>query len=84
MYLEYYPEEYIELQKELRFHPVLLDRLQKFDQKDVELVIAEIAAYCEILLDGIYVEADIVRLAGLMIPKLKAKRQRPDEIILVH
>ena len=84
MYLEYYPEEYIELQKELRFHPVLLDRLQKFDQKDVELVIAEIAAYCEIVLDGIYVEADIVRLAELMIPKLRAKRQAPPPIILLH
>ena len=84
MYLEYFPEAYIELQKELRFHPVLLDRLQKFDQKDVELVIAEIAAYCEILMDGIYVEADIVRLAELMIPRLRAKRQRPSDIIIVH
>ena len=84
MYLEYFPEAYIELQKELRFHPVLLDRLQKFDQKDVELVIAEIAAYCEILMDGIYVEADIVRLAELMLPRLRAKRQRPDSVIIVH
>jgi N-acetylglucosamine-6-phosphate deacetylase len=82
MYHVYFPEEYIELQKELQHHPKLIDAIQQYKQDDGVIIILHIAAYCGVIVDGTYVEEDLVKLAGILLPKLKAMRETPPPIIV--
>ena len=82
MHHEYFPEEFIALQQELQHHPILIERLQKHKQEDQEIVIAEIAAYCEVILDGVYVPEQLVHLAGILAKKLYERRPAGPGIIL--
>ena len=70
----YFPESVIELQKELLNHPTLMERLGKHDMQEVEIKIAEIAAYCDVVLDGDYTNEMLETLCGILVQRLKNKR----------
>lgn len=69
-----FPPNLIDLQVEVRNHPELIERLQRHRAEDFEIRMAEIATYCEVILDGEYVQADFDHLAGILVKKLVEKR----------
>lgn len=78
MQFHFFPQEFIELQREIiTNHPALRDLLANQTDTDPELqfakCIAEITAYCNIVLDDTYVEADLIKIADLCIWRLRAK-----------
>jgi hypothetical protein len=75
MYHEYFPPVYIELQEELQSHNNLLVRLLQLPKDaPMEMKLAEIATYCDMVLDGFYDTAQVEFLVGEMLKKLKQKR----------
>jgi len=72
--LEFFPEPLIQLRQEIDHHPDLLVLLSVQSDKDVYIQISEIAAYCDIVLDGTYTREDIVELCELCVKRLQAKR----------
>ena len=71
---EMFPEELIQLRIEIDHHPDLLAILHAQSDKDVYIQICEIAAYCEIVVDGTYTRDDIIRLCKICLDKLVSKR----------
>lgn len=57
--LVFFPDEALALNKEVQNHPKLVEQLSSQGNKDFIVLLAEIAAYCAIALDGAYDEADI-------------------------
>lgn len=74
MYYHYFPESLIALREEIDHHPDLLTILKLQPDSDIYIHIAEIAAYCKVVLDGYYTQADIIRLADILVRELRAKR----------
>jgi hypothetical protein len=71
---DYFAPARIALAKEVQYHPLLIDRLQKHPQAEFEVLLAEIATYCEVIMDGDYYPEDFDRLCGILETKLRAKR----------
>lgn len=80
--LVFFPDEFLQLQAELQYHPQLLLNLANHRADDFELKFAEIATYCEVMLDGDYDEGDFKRLAVILLGKLKQKRGARSSLIL--
>lgn len=84
--LEFFPEAYIRLQKELAtgLHEVLCENLAKqpIDELDVKLAI--IASHCNVLLDGVYTLKEREKLCDILVQKLIEIRKRGDTIILLQ
>lgn len=72
--LEFFPEPLNELRQEIDHHPDLLVLLAAQTDKDVYIQISEIAAYCDIVLDGTYTREDIIELCDLCCKRLREKR----------
>ena len=75
MYHEYFETELIELRKEIENHPALMLILQAQQSPDIYVHIAEIAAYCDVLLDGTYSKDDILEICEVCRKRLKDKRE---------
>ena len=73
-YIEYFPPHMIELQEEIFQHPELCRLLANHPPQEKEARIAEIAAYCGVLLDGVYDNQDLEDLCELLLKKLREKR----------
>jgi len=74
-HLVYFAEERVRLAKEIsENHPKLVELLQKHPQAEFEIILAEVAAYCEVVLDGTYLQTDIDKLCDILYKKLVAKR----------
>ena len=71
---EMFPEELTQLRIEIDNHPELLLILHTQADKDVYIQISEIAAYCGIVLEGMYTRDDIITLCKLCLDKLISKR----------
>ncbi len=74
MVIEYFPQNYQDLNREIVNHPKLLELLQKHPPNEFELRLAEIAAYCDVVLDGQYFPSELDKLAGILVKKLVEKR----------
>ena len=72
--LAFFSMERIGLQQELKHHPVLVDLLQKHAPDNFEMRLAEIAAYCGLILDGDYVAQDFDNICEICRHKLWSKR----------
>lgn len=77
---EVFPQEYRDLDAELKteYHPKLSAVLAGINMDDMDLKIAHIASYCEVVLDGAYDVADRTKLCGVLVKKLKEKREDPE------
>jgi hypothetical protein len=73
MILEYFPPAAQALNLEVRSHPVLLAILQNNGPMDMETMIGHVAAYCNVELDGYYMEEDLEALFILLIDRLRNK-----------
>jgi hypothetical protein len=74
-YHEYFEPQLIELRKELEYHPDLMTILKLQESPDIYVHIAEIAAYCNVLLDGTYSKEDILEICEICTKKLHDKRE---------
>lgn len=72
-YFEYFDPRMLALQEEVYHHPQLMELLAKHPPQEMEMRIAEIAAYCEVMLDGYYSEEQLNELADVLTRKLKQK-----------
>lgn len=77
---EYFSEEYIQLQKEIANHPTLVDILSNQPNPTLEVRLAEVATYCEVILNGDYLPVELQRLATLLTARLIKKRN--DSVII--
>ena len=73
-YIEYFPPHMIELQEEIFNHPELCRLLANHPPQEKEMRLAEIAAYCGIILNGMYMPEDIDKLCEILHRKLVEKR----------
>jgi len=71
--LEYFPESFIALSQELSNHPELCRLLSKYPPNEFEMRLGEIAAYCDVALDGDYTQDDLSGLCELLWKRLRAK-----------
>lgn len=83
-YINIYPDELIELNKELKHHPRLMLLLGNHGMHEWEIKMAEIARYCGIVMNGDYTEEDIVKLCKLLLPRLIAKREDLHKLIIIE
>jgi hypothetical protein len=74
MHYQYFPEEHIALQEEILHHPDLLTILAVQQSKDEHIILAEIAAYCKVVLDGTYMPDEITKLCDILVRKLQERR----------
>ena len=71
MYHEYFPEEFIQLQLEISHHPLLIQRLQKHSQLELETIIAEVCHYCGLGINGTYTPDEVTAIADGLVWELK-------------
>jgi len=74
MQLVYFPEEFIALAKEAMLHDPLVELMREQQNAEWDIKFGIIAAYCEVMIDGIFNEADMTHLAGVLTSKLQSKR----------
>lgn len=76
---ELFPKEYIDLDKELQsgYHPKLAF-INGYGMDEMDIKLAQIAAYCEVMLDGDYKLEDRIQLCGILKEKLVLKREYPE------
>lgn len=67
---EEFPPEFIALAQEVRNHPNLILNLND----DFAVSLAKIAAYCEVILDGIYTYEDQIAIAARLTDQLRKSR----------
>lgn len=72
--LVFFDERRIELNKEIQNHPELCDILASQDDREFELLLVQVATYCDVVLDGDYMPQELDRLCGILTDKLRAKR----------
>lgn len=80
MILEELPKAQIELNIEITWHPELqacmLEVLaQNGGKYDFSLMLATVAAYCEVIVDDYYIPEEINNLCAVLTNKLREKRQ---------
>jgi len=71
---EYFGENKIALCMEVPHHPILTELLAKHAPDEFEIKLAEIACYCEVILNDAYTPEDIEHLCGVLLHKLRTKR----------
>lgn len=79
MRLEYFSEALQELNRELPNHPLLVAQLKTYMPSDDGGRIGEIAAFCNVAMDGTYSPEDLEGLYSILVHKLKDLRK-----IIVH
>jgi hypothetical protein len=76
---EIFPDEILALDKELNtgYHP-RLDFIRQYPTDEIDIKLAQIAAYCEVVLDGDYSLKDRMKLCKILTEKLILKREDPN------
>lgn len=77
---EMFPQEYIDLNKELNtpYHPKLQAILAGYPVDEIDIKLAQISAYCEVMLDGDYRLEDRIQLCRILTEKLVLLREDPE------
>lgn len=88
MVFELFPQEYLDLSAELAtdYHPKLQSILSRFPYEELDMKLAQIAAYCEVGLDGEYTLDKRINLCKILLQRLILKRELPEaqKIILIN
>jgi hypothetical protein len=71
MYIEYIHPNFLHLQKEVLNHPKLCEYIDKYKGGEMELKLAEIATYCNVIVDGDYSPDQLNELAGILTKRLQ-------------
>lgn len=83
VHLNIWPEELIHLNQELIHHPKLQARLANHPSAEWEIKMAEIALYCEVIVDGDYLPEEMQRLAGILYRKLIERREDNRGLVII-
>lgn len=70
-----WPDELIALNRETQNHPKLQALLANHPISEWEIKIAEIALYCEVIVNGDYMPEQMIQLAGILLKKLIERRE---------
>lgn len=81
IHIEMFPQPWIDLNEEVAKHPALMKILSEQQQKDPYILLADIALYCGVALDGTYTNADIETLCELLRKQLYMKRTG---LVIIH
>lgn len=75
--LEYFPEGFIALQKELAtgLHPKLEKLLANHPADELDIRLAEIASYCQVVLEGTYTIEERSNLCSILVGRLELLRE---------
>lgn len=77
-YFEDIPIERVELNIECTHHPELILKLREIqllsDDNSFEVMLAGVAAYCEVALDGYYSQEELNKICTICTEKLRKKR----------
>ena len=71
-HISLFPEDFRTLQKEIRHHKDLVERLKTVN--DFALWMAEVATYCDVVVDAYYTMEDIANLCRVLTNRLYKKR----------
>jgi hypothetical protein len=83
-HLNIWPDEIIELQREiLHHHPELQERFKNHPAGEWEIKLAETAVYCDVILDGTYMPEEIQKLAAILTRKLIERRKDNRGLLIV-
>lgn len=70
----YFSDYKIALGEEAQNHPKLIELLAAQDPNEFEIILAQIAAYCEVILNDTYTAGDLDILCNTLTRKLITKR----------
>jgi hypothetical protein len=76
-----FPESLIQLNREIEHHPKLMELLANHPMNELEVKLAEVAAYVEVILDGDYGPKDVDGLCTTLRERLYTKRTG---VLIVH
>lgn len=71
MHHEYFPVEFVQLQLEISHHPLLIQRLQKHPQLELELIFAETCHYVGYAINGTFTPDELLKIADKLIWELR-------------
>lgn len=83
-YQNIFPEELIQLNKEVSNHPELMTLLANHPSGEWEIKMAEIALYCEVIVDGTYLPEEMQKLAGILTKKLIERRKDNRGLVVIE
>lgn len=84
-HINIFPDEVINLQREiLHYHPELQEKLAKHGAHEWEVKLAQIAQHCEVILDGTYLEEDIINICAILEKKLMEMRKDNRGILILN
>ena len=83
-HLNIFPEPFIQLNRELVHHPQLQQLLSNHPAHEWEIRLAEIAVYCEVVLDGDYTPEQIEKLCEILRIKLIARREDNRGLLVIE
>lgn len=72
--IEMFAPEFLELNRELQNHEDIQEFCADCESGDIAQFLASIAGFFNIGLDGLYTHDDLVRLASILIDKMKRRR----------
>lgn len=80
---ELFPQEYLDLNAELctGYHPKI-EFISQYPPDELDLKLAQIAAYCEVMLDGDYDLEARIKLCKILKEKLIEKREYPSAQVI--
>ncbi len=76
---EYFPDCYVELMRETKYHPNLIDKMREVDTQNFINLLEVIATYVGVVLDGTYMPGELEGLCNICYEKLRKKRS-----IIIH
>lgn len=83
-HINIWPDDIIQLNREIIHHPKLMERLANHPSAEWEIKLAEIAQYCEVMVDGTYLPEEIERLARILRIKLVEKREDNRGLLVIE
>ena len=76
MHYHMFPQEIQDLQEELSHHPALMQQLAALPpDADLADKMAEVCAFCGMVLDGVYSEQEVLKLCEIAVGKLRKARE---------
>ena len=81
---ELFPQEYLDLNNELctGYHPKI-EFISQYPADEIDIKLAQIAAYCEIMLDGDYTLSDRIKLCKALKERLILLRSYPEASVIL-
>lgn len=72
--IEMFPPELIALNEETAKHPKLGELLSQQPNRDVYILLCEVAAYCGVVLEGTYTRDDVLKICDKLTTQLQSMR----------